>query len=192
MCGGREGLQRAPDNLLTTNPEKPHHHGGKNPLPLGMQHRAVSSCGGQWPQAGASWQKLLSPSPGMSRGCHLLFWPWHCWRSSCKPEQEMQPCISFSCWVALTQARFPVWFPAATAMLVGGRLQGQNKAWGTNLSALSTSLGVAHVPALAAWPAPFSPVQQPSCHPQVQTGKHGNPGTQRLLGDSPAPTDTWE
>lgn len=49
-----------------------------------------------------------------------------------------------------------------------------------------------HVPALVAWPVPFSPAQQPSCHPQAQTGKHGNPGTQRLLGDSPAPTDTWE
>lgn len=137
-------------------------------------------------QAGVSWHKLLlSPSPGMSQGCHLLFWPWHGWRSSPKPEQEIQSCISFSCWIALSQARVPVWFPASTAMLVGGRVEGQNKPWGTSPSALTPSLWVERVPAPAAWPVPFSPAQQPSSHPQAKTGKNENPGTQRLLGGSP-------
>lgn len=79
-------------------------------------------------QAGMSWHKLLlSQGPGMSQGSCVLFWPWHGWRSSPKPEQETQPCISLSCWMALTQAGIPVWFPAAPAMLVGKGLEGQNK-----------------------------------------------------------------
>lgn len=113
---------------------------------------AQRSCGGQWPHTGRG---ELAQAPAVPR-------PWHVPRLSpvlalawLEEQSQSRAGSPVSHFPALTQASIRL-VPCCHSRACGRGTGGHNKPWGTSPSALSSRLWVEHVPALAAWPGPFS------------------------------------